>query len=1260
MITRSRARQALSIVPNTTMATNNNDTTAASVAHSTSADPKMPKFSGKEGDLEIEAFLVIFERLFSSIPDDRKLLKIIAFLEGDAANSYAIDVLSDPNADWAKAKEKLNHRYGHSDIPPITAAARRRLQRSETVKQYYDDKYKILRRTNLTENHMADLLTEGLPNFYRQHFYGKRFTSTSEWLLTAQDIEADVSRRSTAPNRPAAHYVDSKPNHKFQFSNKKKDFNRKTLPICQICRKRGITANHWHRDCPNQSNIGNSNRQSSTTSQVPNTANTNNQITLNVTPKTQFNFINIDAKINGSPIKAFVDSGSSLSIISASLANKLNLKLIRNSSLVLHQVNGTTKTKGRTTVNMTIGQISAKLDLHVMENFQYPLLLGLDAGERFGLRIDLKSRTASMAINGPPKRFVALYLNTEEADQLNALLQKWFSLFSQDNNIGRITVAKHSIITTPHPPIQLRPYRRPQSDYDEIRTQIKDLLSKGLIRESTSPYAFPVTLAPKKDGTQRLCIDYRRLNAITIDDKMPMPRIQEVLDRLSDSKYFTTLDIAWGFWHIEMEIDSIEKTAFVTNEGHYEWMVMPFGLKNSPATFQRTIQKILGALLYRGTINYLDDIIIYTKTFEEHLQLLSEVFQVLSENSIKLKLSKCEFAKEKVTYLGHTISLNSVRPSPEKTSAIRDFPVPTNLKETQSFVGLAQYFRRFVKDFTQIAKPLTNLTRKNVAFSWGSEQQIAFNTLKRRLTEEPVLTLWNPKKQCILYTDASSVGIGATLMQIAEDGQEHVIEYFSKRLDKHQQNYSASELECLAVVEAIEHFECYLNQQFTVISDHSALQWLLTLKKPKGKLYRWSVRLSMFSFIIKHKAGKAQQHVDALSRIPAVLHLSIEELQKKQNSEDMTYVKNPVIRHNIITVKHRSMYKAVVPQQLRSKLMSEFHENYGHPGKNKTIKLITTYYWWPDIHKDIRQYVESCKTCQLAKYSHQPTPGVYKTPFTELDPLDLLAIDTIVMGIAAKKTRHKYIQVVVDHHSRYVWAFPTPNNSSATILTIITNLWRSGIKPKEVLTDNHKNFTDKRLTDFCQIHHIRHNFSTPYHPQTQGVVERVNGTLITGLRAALLDKPSRKWSTLLSEVAQKYNKMPHDITGFSPEFLLFGIDSSPTFSSPSIGVDEARLLAKQRSRLAAQKRKERHDLKHPAMQFTPGDRVLRIIPENHPKQNKVTQRWSGPYFIIKQISDVTYDISETLSDRPQRAHISQLKMFVPREQTQQAGESVTE
>ena len=958
--------------------------------------------------------------------------------------------------------------------------------------------------------------------------------------------------------------------------------------------------------------------------------------------------MNIDTKLAGLPTTAFIDTGATISIISSTLVNKLKLRPDPNTSITIKQLDGSTRSMGRISLPLSINSITKSVTLHVIKDFSYPFLIGLDIGQLFGLNIDLRKFTVSIPSKEPSQPVFTL--STDENKAIEDILKQRSNAFSlQDNDIGRIKIARHSILTRPHHPIYLRPHRRPQHEYDQLQREVDQLIAKGLVRPSNSPYAFPVMGVPKKDGTLRLVVDYRRLNAITIPDKMPIPRVDDIIDRLHGARYFTTLDIAWGYWHVEMDPNSIQKTAFVTNQGHYEWMVMPMGLMNAGATFQRIIQQILGPHLYKGAINYLDDIILYSETFEEHIKLLNDVLRLLEENNIKLKMSKCMFAKQEVTYLGYNISYNQVRPLEEKVKAIREFPVPTSVTSIRRFLGMSQYYRRFIPNFSQIAKPLTNLTKKDVPYEWGPEQQAAFQKLIDRLTSQPVVAIYNPKVPCTIHTDASAVGIGATLSQRGSDGLDHPIEYFSRQLNDAQRNYNASELECLAIVEAVRHFEAYLNLPFTIVTDHSALQWLLSLQRPKGRLYRWSVELSTFKFTIQHRPGLSQAHVDALSRAPVAFHLEYDELHDAQKNADLSFLRAPVDRRGITTILQRGRHKAYVPEPLRQTLLYRMHDGYGHPGQSKTIRMISSIYWWPNIVNDIRRYVSSCQPCQLTTVSHQPSPGEYIMPENDLEPLDQISLDTIVLGSAARKTAHKNIQVFVDNHSRYIWAYPTRTNSAATFVTLLTNLFNAGIKPKRLLTDCHKSFLSNKLRKLLNENHVKLVHSTPYHPQTNGIVERANGTLVSRLRPVLLEKPSRKWSTQLPDVVRNYNRTPHDVTGFTPEYLLFGIDTTPTFATPITNLDEARTMANQRTRKVQLKHKATHDAKHPPAKFELGDRVLKQVPSNHPDQDKLTPRWTGPYYIIAEIGPVTYDISETLDGRPIRAHASQLKPFHSRE-----------
>uniref|UniRef100_A0A158P4S6 RNA-directed DNA polymerase n=1 Tax=Tetranychus urticae TaxID=32264 RepID=A0A158P4S6_TETUR len=1210
-------------------------------------------YTGEPSGIRIQAWLVLYERHINTNDPYTLIRDLVYSLDKEALSWYAEEIASEEHVDWNAVKSLMITRFGSEFKDPLLEAQRIRLERTETVTEYYRRKIKLLREAKLAEHQVISQLTSGLPFAWTLHMSSGRPRTLSDWLEIATETEMRYKQKEKfltkqQPKKPAAKTLVAAPPHN---NSRPRQSAERRPPVCRYCERLGKKENHWHRECPNRSQTSQP-RPSTHTAEEELHPDDHGDVCFakNISPILKF--IDIPLTIEGISVEAFIDTGSTISIMSLKTCKRLNLPINNKQQITINQLEGSTKSVGYTLASTTIHKTTKTIKYHIISNFRYPILIGLNTSIEFGLHLNLEDKTVS--IRSPEtQELVTLLGETHEKDQLAALIEKHKSAFAQnETDIGRITVAKHRITTINHPPIQLRAYRRPQAELDEISRQVKEYKEKGLVRDSESPWAFPVTCVPKKDGGTRLCIDFRRLNALTIDDKMPLPRINDVIDRLQGSKYFSTLDVKWGYWHIEMDPESIEKTAFVTHEGHYEWLVMPFGLKNAPATFQRILQRVLGSLLYNGAINYLDDIIIYSKTFSEHLQLLEKIFTLCKDNNIKLKLSKCDFAQNEVDYLGYIISEEGVRPSKQKVKAVEHFPVPSNVKEVRQFLGLANYYRRFIDKFSTISKPLTRLLCKNIAFHWKDEHQTAFQILKNKLINEPVLAIYNKDEPCTLYTDASKIGIGATLVQTDKHGLEHPIAYFSKALNEHQGNYTAFELECLAVVEAVDHFEAYLSLPFKVITDHSALKWLLTLKKPKGRLYRWSIKLSTRSYELFHRAGVSQQHVDALSRAPVTFLIDADEIKQHQATTDFSHIQQSFKVDGIVTVKTRGSTRAIIPPTLRNKVLQHFHDDYSHPGKNKTVKLITRFYWWPHMISDIKAYVDSCRSCQLVKQTHRPSIGQMILPSVDLEPGDLVGLDTIVMGPAAGSTRHKYIQVFIDHFSRYVWAFPTTTNTSASVVTLLDKLIQSGIRIKAILTDCHKNFQSTVLKQAFKRHNIKHIFSTPYHPQTNGIVERINGTLMVKVRAALQDHPHRKWTTLLPKIVTDYNNTPHDITGYAPAYLFFGTDPTPTFSGQTNNLQEARELARTRTRTEQERRKQRHDAKHPVANFEIGSKVLKEVPFNHPSKTKVTAKYTGPYYVIKKITDVTYIISESLSGTPIQAHSSQLKQFVDRQQTQ--------
>ena len=395
------------------------------------------------------------------------------------------------------------------------------------------------------------------------------------------------------------------------------------------------------------------------------------------------------------------------------------------------------------------------------------------------------------------------------------------TFFSQEYNLGHTSKLCHSIDTGSAPPIHQHVRRIPPAQRTLVKDLLDDMLHKDIIQPSQSPWASPIVLARKKDGSVRFCVDYRKVNEVTRKDAYPLPRINDTLETLSDSKIFSTLDLASGYWQVVLTENDRQKTAFCTTEGLYEFKVMPFGLCNAPATFQRLMDIVLTGLQWTSCLVYLDDIIVLGRTFTEHLSNLGSVFSRIRDAGLKIKPEQCSFLKEKVKYLSHIVSKEGIAADPEKTATVKTWPTPTSTKEVQQFLGLANYYRRFIKDFAQIAKPLHKLTERTSSFLWTTECQKSFEILRHLLSSPPILSYPDFIKPFILDTDASNDGIGGVLSQLDKDGREHVVAY-GRLLTKPERNYCVTRKELLAVVTFVTHFRTYLlGHTFTLRTDHA-------------------------------------------------------------------------------------------------------------------------------------------------------------------------------------------------------------------------------------------------------------------------------------------------------------------------------------------------------------------------------------------------------------------------------------------------------
>ena len=495
-------------------------------------------------------------------------------------------------------------------------------------------------------------------------------------------------------------------------------------------------------------------------------------------------------------------------------------------------------------------------------------------------------------------------LNSKQTETVRQFLVKYANLFAKDDfDLGKVESVQHEIKTGDAVPIKQPPRRLPVHMQEEVDKHVESMIQKGVVQPSSSPWASPVVLVKKKDGTTRFCIDYRKLNDITVKDAYPLPLIDQSLDHLAGAKWFSTLDLFSGYWQVTVNPNDRPKTAFATRHGLYEFSVMPFGLCNAPATFERLMERVLSGLQFDICLVYLDDIIVTARTFDEMINNLSKVFDRLSAAGFKLKAKKCDLFARKVEYLGHVITEDGIATSASKTKAIDEWSVPSNASEVRSFLGLCSYYRKFVSGFAEIASPLHALTTKGKDFKWTEECQHSFEALRRALVISPILASPNFSKSFILDTDASDKSIGAVLSQNIE-GKERVCAYASRTLSKSERKYCVTRKELLAVVHFIKYFRHYLyGHKFLVRTDHSSLKWLMHFKNPENQLARWLDILSQYDFEIEHRPGRLHRNADALSRVPCKQYgrTSDTETDALQESEQVCTVtqKSPISMKSI-------------------------------------------------------------------------------------------------------------------------------------------------------------------------------------------------------------------------------------------------------------------------------------------------------------------------------------------------------------------------
>nr|AAM93447.1 putative polyprotein [Oryza sativa Japonica Group]ABB46993.1 retrotransposon protein, putative, Ty3-gypsy subclass [Oryza sativa Japonica Group] len=1027
--------------------------------------------------------------------------------------------------------------------------------------------------------------------------------------------------------------------------------------------------------------------------------------------------------VHSIPATILFDSGASHSFISVPFVgkNQLGVERLRNPLLITTPGGVMTAKYYSPAVPIEIQGIPFPSDLILLDTKNLDVILGMNWLAQFQGVVDCARRTVTL-YRGPEQPVVVFApptsVRSSELHQIGLseipIVREFGDVFPEElpGMPPKREIEFRIDLAPGTTPLHKRPYRMAANELAEVKKQLEELKEKGYIRPSTSPWGAPVIFVEKKDKTKRMCVDYRALNEVTIKNKYPLPRIDDLFDQLKGATVFSKIDLRSGYHQLRIREEDIPKTAFTTRYGLYEFTVMSFGLTNAPAFFMNLMNKVFMEYLDKFVVVFIDDILIYSQSEEDHQHHLRLVLGKLREHQLYAKLSKCEFWLSEVKFLGHVISAKGVAVDPETVTAVTDWKQPKTVTQIRSFLGLAGYYRRFIENFSKIARPMTQLLKKEEKFGWSPQCEKAFQTLKEKLVSSPVLILPDTRKDFMVYCDASRQGLGCVLMQ---DG--HVVAYASRQLRPHEGNYPTHDLELAAVVHALKIWRHYLiGNRCEIYTDHKSLKYIFTQSDLNLRQRRWLELIKDYDVGIHYHPGKANVVADALSRKSHCNTLNVRgippELNQQMEALNLSIVgrgflaaleakptlldqireaqKNDPDMHGLLKNmkqgkaagftedEHGTLWngkRVCVPdsKELKQLILQEAHESpYSiHPGSTKMYLDLKEKYWWVSMKREIAEFVALCDVYQRVKAEHQRPAGLLQPLQVPEWKWDEIGMDFIT-GLPKTQGGYDSIWVIVDRLTKVARFIPVKttyggNKLAELYFARIVSL--HGI-PKKIVSDRGSQFTSHFWKKLQEELGTRLNFSTAYHPQTDGQTERLNQILEDMLRACVLDF-GKTWDKSLPYAEFSYNNSYQASIQMAPYEALYGrkcrtpllwdqVGESQVFGTDILREAETKVrIIRDNLKVAQSRQKSYADNRRRDLEFAVDDFVyLRVTPlrgvHRFQTKGKLAPRYVGPFRITARRGEVAYqlELPASLGNVHDVFHVSQLKkcLRVPSEQ----------